>query len=872
MQTYSVISPLFNVAAYLPEFLGSLEHQTIGFDHLQVILVDDGSTDEGATARIAGAFAARHPDNVVFLSKPNGGQASARNLGLAHATGEWLTFPDPDDVLRRRYFEECEKALAASPDEKVDVVSARIRLWHGRGRGAAAHALDGRFRHGVTLRHVNADPEWIQPHVTSALLRRRVVEDHALRFPEELRLRFEDGAFISDYLLRIDDPTVLFVPRAEYLYRQRSDSTVQIGKTDPHKYVDHLRFGFLPLIERARERHGAVPRWLQNLFLYDQFWILRSSQAGEAHRTPFPDEMYVALAELVPAYLAHVDDQAIRAFSLMPVEAWMRDALAIAKGSAAHGDVVLGTHDARRGLRSYRYRYGTQGRPVERIMAEGREIEPRFSKDQSLEYVGRPIAWQRTLWLPDDVEFSLELDGKESRILARESEPDGPYSSDETRLAAVWRARWQTISREGTRAGIVRAAQFARRTLDSARGELARRSTPAARKFGHAWVFIDRDVDAADSAEDMYFWVREHHPEVNAWFVIRRDSPDWSRLESRGARLVEYRSSKFIALMAHADHLASSHADRFITDVLPRRMRGRYVFTFLQHGVIKGDISEWLNRKRIDVFVTSTQAEYDYIVGPSPFAFGAKEVRLTGLPRHDALLRLAERRSGSPARTILIMPTWRDYLVGDMGTTSADRERVAAFSQSLYSRSWQEFLRRPEVAGLAAQGNELVFMPHPNMHGYLDEFPVPPFVRRVSYADENVRELLVGSTALVTDYSSVAFNAAYLHIPVLYFQFDAEEYRARHTERDAYFDYTESGFGPVISDARAAALALERIVAEGADPTYGRRMDDAFPVRDGANCERVFRAMVEATRRRPLIERSAAGSHDSWNAKIHPES
>ncbi|WP_354002993.1 CDP-glycerol glycerophosphotransferase family protein [Microbacterium elymi] len=139
-------------------------------------------------------------------------------------------------------------------------------------------------------------------------------------------------------------------------------------------------------------------------------------------------------------------------------------------------------------------------------------------------------------------------------------------------------------------------------------------------------------------------------------------------------------------------------------------------------------------------------------------------------------------------------------------------------------------------------------MPHPNMHGYLADFDVPPHVRSVSYADENVRHLLADCAALVTDYSSVAFNAAFLRIPVLYYQFDAEEYRAGHTERDGYFDYADGGFGPVASDARSAAGALQHLVTEGVTPVYRRRMEDAFPVRDGGNCARVFRAMVEATR------------------------
>ncbi|WP_217576948.1 hypothetical protein, partial [Streptomyces sp. GbtcB7] len=101
------------------------------------------------------------------------------------------------------------------------------------------------------------------------------------------------------------------------------------------------------------------------------------------------------------------------------------------------------------------------------------------------------------------------------------------------------------------------------------------------------------------SAEILYRWVKQNRPEINSWFVLRRGSVDWVRLEKEGFRLVEYGSARFAALMMAAEHVASSHADRFITDPLPRRFGRRpWNFTFLQHGVMKGDISGWLNTKR----------------------------------------------------------------------------------------------------------------------------------------------------------------------------------------------------------------------------------------------------------------------------------
>src|SRR3954453_18603862 len=87
---FTIVSAVYNVSPYLDDFIGSLEKQTFGLDRVQIIMVNDGSTDD--SREILERWRARRPGIVTVLDKPNGGQASARNLGLEHARGEWITF------------------------------------------------------------------------------------------------------------------------------------------------------------------------------------------------------------------------------------------------------------------------------------------------------------------------------------------------------------------------------------------------------------------------------------------------------------------------------------------------------------------------------------------------------------------------------------------------------------------------------------------------------------------------------------------------------------------------------------------------------------------------------------------------------------
>ena len=110
--------------------------------------------------------------------------------------------------------------------------------------------------------------------------------------------------------------------------------------------------------------------------------------------------------------------------------------------------------------------------------------------------------------------------------------------------------------------------------------------------------------------------------------------------------MVAHGSTLWKLLMLNARHLISSHADRPVIapPEIVRLAKPRWQFTFLQHGVIKDDLSGWLNPKVIDTFVTSTRQEHESIAGDdNGYVFTSKEVQLTGLPRFDKLRRIGLR-------------------------------------------------------------------------------------------------------------------------------------------------------------------------------------------------------------------------------------
>ena len=132
MKKVSIIIPAYNAAGHIGRCLDNITKQT--YKNLEVIVVVDGATDN--TAQVAQEYADKYPFIKVIV-QPNGGTSSARNNGLNHATGEYLTFIDSDDTYAKPY--SIEKMVKTMEKQNVDMVVCDFvhpvfQTWHRKGR------------------------------------------------------------------------------------------------------------------------------------------------------------------------------------------------------------------------------------------------------------------------------------------------------------------------------------------------------------------------------------------------------------------------------------------------------------------------------------------------------------------------------------------------------------------------------------------------------------------------------------------------------------------------------------------------------------------------------------------------------------------
>ncbi|HXA58602.1 MAG TPA: glycosyltransferase [Streptosporangiaceae bacterium] len=212
----SVVVPFFNMEDYLAECLASIANQSMR--DLEVIMVDDGSADNGAV--IAKDFAARDA-RFVLVQQDNQGLGPARNTGVRHATGDYLAFADSDDVLPPRAYELLVGSLERSGS---DFASGNVlRLDGGRTGQSGLH----RGMRAATRTHVTAEPRLLRDRTAwNKVFRRSFWDAHGFRFPAGW---YEDSPVTIPAHILATSVDVLTEP--VYHWRRRDDSISQ-GRAD----------------------------------------------------------------------------------------------------------------------------------------------------------------------------------------------------------------------------------------------------------------------------------------------------------------------------------------------------------------------------------------------------------------------------------------------------------------------------------------------------------------------------------------------------------------------------------------------------------------------------------------------------------------
>ena len=310
-------------------------------------------------------------------------------------------------------------------------------------------------------------------------------------------------------------------------------------------------------------------------------------------------------------------------------------------------------------------------------------------------------------------------------------------------------------------------------------------------KYKDTWLVCEEKKEARDNGYWFFKKMKENHPEQDCIYAIDKSSVDYNKVEKLG-NIVQFGSLKHWIIYFTCKHNISSQKggkpNAALCSFLELNDISNGHNIFLQHGIIINNL-EWLyaDRSRFEIFITSTVPEKDFI--EKRFGYPKGTIKLTGLPRFDNL-----HQDRTDKKRIVIMPTWRYWFnLKSKQFDGFDKE----FNNSEYMIKWKELLESKELNELINEYDlEVIFYPHRNLQSHLKEMKENSNSKVIfaSWEDYDLQELLITSSLMITDYSSVFFDMIYMKKPVIFYQFDLEKFRIGQYG-EGYFDYSNNPFG-----------------------------------------------------------------------------
>lgn len=367
-------------------------------------------------------------------------------------------------------------------------------------------------------------------------------------------------------------------------------------------------------------------------------------------------------------------------------------------------------------------------------------------------------------------------------------------------------------------------------------------------KPGHrrVWIISDRPTVAGDNGEALFRYIIDNNydTDIDCYFAISKRSSDYARLNSMG-RVLDYGSMRYKMMFLRASLIISSQADIETTNPFGRQVNRyvdlfRFKFVFLQHGIIRHDLSDWLNRfnRNIDLFVTSARTEYESIIDGG-YGYSPRQVVLSGLPRYDLL-------QNNPKNKLILAPTYRAHLLRSGTDRLGERPYDDSFKHTKYAVFYDTFMNDQRLIDCMRKHNvtgELYL--HPVFKNQIRDF-TPNEVFDIADFPYNYAQVFEEGNLLVSDHSSVMFDFAYLKKPVVYAHFDADEFYATHTyTKSDFFSDKEQGFGPVCTDYESLIEQTISMIEGGMrmSKEYRHRVDAFFEYNDKSNSKRVLDAI-----------------------------
>lgn len=852
----SVIVPVYNVEKYLNRCIDSLILQTIDKKDMEVILVDDGSTDNSPA--ICDEYAEKF-DNIRVFHIENNGVSNARNLGMDKAQGKYIMFLDSDDYLSPNSVKSIAKFFNKNHD-KVDVVTYREKV-----------DLDGKIKDSTHYRYhyikksgvYDLDtPEYmffVQSHMNICVKNRG--KDN---FKFDTTMIFhEDQKFILSNLA--EKGKIGFCKPAVYYYYKNLN-----GATSTRSHPYYIFEKTMALWESFILNKEYVPKYVQAFFLHDFHWKLKADLLWPYH---YKDEDFSKAFDRIVNLLRHIDDDVIINFPGLayPHKAYIfqlkyGDKITLNEKEDMYTfdadgeellkcpniEVFMSRFNVNHGILTivgvvkciafnftddikvaaeYKFKNGESKKEE----LELRESSLGIFASQTRTNKFKMFIIKRPVGDLNDIVFTATLDGKSYDVNFTFPQTC-PFNKAARRSSYICEDKFIKYKKSRIKfrkSNVFHILAYIIKTVLLApkigyRNALTKLAAPRMKKNHRIWLYCDSSKTVKDNAYYQFIHDCKKNDGIERYYVYNKDADisGWFD-ESQRAQLIEYGSVKHRLYALSADKILTSFyglqdflcypngAYKYFADLTT------FDLVYLQHGVLHAHLPTMysLDRMVLDKEVVSTRFEVDNLI--TNYCFEDSFLIKSGMPRLKHI-----PKDKKPEKKILFAPSWRKFLV-ESDNMGGWIPKDATFIKSDFYKNIMAFLtdeRLNEV--LKKHGYVLDFKPHPNFRVYDKLFDLNG--ETVRLAPKTVDEY--SYSVFITDFSSFMFDFIYLKRPILYFMPDLELFEAGLNHYRKLDIPLEKGFGEFASEPKKAVDDVIALIENGCVPEkkYLDRMNGLF--------------------------------------------
>lgn len=890
---FSIIMAIYNTSNYLDESILSVINQSLNFEkYTQLILVNDGSTDN--SLEICKEYQAQYPNNIILINQQNAGQSTARNNGLKHAKGRYVNFLDSDDYLSEDTLKLVYDFINKHENE-TDVIAIPLTPF---GRSHDEHKLNYKFNQTRVI-NLEKEPDNPQLSASSSFIKLEALGDN--RFDAKLissedahlvnqvllnkktlgvlnnayyyyRKRYDTSSTIDTMTFQKEHYTDRLKHHFMKIINQCIEKEGKVPKFIQYALIYDIHWlvketETLDIFKNEFERKEFL-FYIKKIFgFFDDDVIFKNKNINDyglqlfcyylkkqdLHFELTKNDVKLKISNKIidnmgchPLYIDIIKIQNgflnISGFINSLIDYNFTSILAVKEnenGSVEYYPSKQVTYTSRKNKQYldiiwlYKKNFDIQI-PLKNIFNSKIRLKFNFHKNgdnsnfkkENIISIDSNIKFNKHSKFSETIGFLV----KKQYILLYENKTFTIIPYTYKKLYSLEKEVWKKLKEEKPY-GYKEALKV--RKLYTYLYPLVNRI----KRDKEIYLFMDRKEIADDNSMHLFKYANTVDDNVKKYLTVSNKSRNYTSLSKIG-NVINYNSLKHKLIYIFADKIISTHP--YESELNPFFEYGddrRELFNglnvskvyFLQHGVTKDNISDWMGKFNHDlsliVTVSDEERESFFVEG---YGFDKEIIQTLGFPRYDNL------NNKNDSKHILIIPTWRKYLRGNK----------ELFVNSDYYKSLNGLLNNKTLISIAKEkGYTIIFKAHPELEKninetdelYIDLFDIPDEVNLST--EESYQELFNKSSLLITDYSSVFFDFAYMKKPVIYYH-PNDNYHYMNS----YFDYETMGFGEIIKDENDLVNLIMEYMNNDCNmkKKYIERVENFFKYTDKNNCKRVY--------------------------------